>query len=143
MTLTQALLFVMYYTIFQVLLVALVGLVFHYFVGLDASWKGLLLLFGLLVCCGPVFATLIYWSRAARDRTGICAVRFGISMSGMVMLYASAVTLSASRLGLGHISAEAVASYLATVILFVTPIGVLTTYLMLRRRIEPSGRQSS
>lgn len=143
MTLRQALLFVMYYTIFQAVLVAVAGPVLHYFFGLDVSWEGLLLVFGLLACCGPIFAALVYWSRAARDRPGPCAIRFGLSMSLMVILYASAVTLSAHRLGLPFISTAALASYFATVILFVFPIAVLTTYLMRRRRIEFGRRQSS
>ncbi len=44
MTFRQALLFVVYSTIFQLILVAIAGSVLHHFLGLDVTWKGLLLL---------------------------------------------------------------------------------------------------
>ena len=138
MTFAQALLFIMYYTIFQGVLVAAAAPVFHYF-GVDVNWTGLLLVFGLLACCGPIFVALIYWSREARDRPGVCAIRFGLSMSAMVMLYVSAAALSARRVGLPSVSRPALASYFVTVILVVAPISSLTAYLMRWRRLK-SGR---
>ena len=54
MTFRQALLFIVYYTIFQLILVSIAGPLLHHFVGLDVTWKGLLFAFALLSCCGPV-----------------------------------------------------------------------------------------
>jgi hypothetical protein len=139
MTFAQALLFIMYYTIFQAVLVAAAAPMFHHFFGVDVRWSGLLFVFGLLASCGPIFVALIYWSREARDRPGVCAIRFGVSLSAMVMLYVSAAMLSALRVGLPSVSRSALASYFVTVVLVVAPISSLTTYLMRRRRLE-SGR---
>lgn len=138
MTLTQALLFLVYYTLSQAILAVVAGPVF----GLAVSWKSVLSAFGLLASCGPAFLALIYWFRASRDRPRSFAIRFGLSMSAMVIFYASAVTFGARSLGLSFISPAALPGYFATAILIGTPVFSLTAYLLSRRRIDSSGHQS-
>ncbi len=116
MSFRQALLFVVYYTVFQFIVVAIAGPVLHHFLGLDVTWTDLLLALVLLTCCGPIFVGLVYWSRASRDRPWAFTIRSGLSMCAMVVLYASAVTLSARRLGLSLISSAALPAYMATVL---------------------------
>jgi len=143
MTLKQSLLFVMYYTIFQAVLAGAAGLALRYLAGLHVTWRGVALLFGLLACCGPVFAALVYWSRAARSRIWACATRFGISISVIVGFYATAVALSARGMGLSPISSEALGTYIGTLLLLGTPIAILTTYSMLRWRGHSYPRELS
>jgi len=101
------------------------------------------LAFALLACCGPIFVALVYWSRASRDRPWSFTIRSGLSMCAMVVLYASAVTLSARRLGLSLISSAALPAYVATVFVFLLPISLLTAYFVWRWRIDPGGWRSS
>jgi len=143
MTFRQALLFVMYYAIGQAIIVVLVGLVLSHLAGAGITWKGLLLAFALLASCGPVFAVLIYWSRASRSRLWPFMIRSGLSMCTMAILYVSAVTLGSRRLGLSFISPAALPGYFAAVIVFGLPISLLTAYFVWRWRIDPERRQSS
>jgi hypothetical protein len=137
MTLAQALTFLIYYAVSQAMLVAVVAFVF----GLAVGWERVLSAFGLLACCGPVFLALIYWFREARDRSRTFAIRFGLSMSAMVVFYLSAVTFGARSVGLPFVSPAALPGYLATAILFGTPVFSFTAYLLSRRQIDSSGNQ--
>lgn len=139
MTLRQALLFVVYYTIFQFVLVAAAGLVLRRLVGLDVTWGGLALAFVLLTCCGPIFVALVYWFRASRDRPGRFAIRFGLAMCAMVMLYALMLTLSAQRIGLSFVSLAALPGYFAVAAIVGFPVFSVTAYLLWRLRGD-SGR---
>jgi hypothetical protein len=138
MTLSQGLLFLVYYTVFQAILVAVAAFVF----GPTIGWKGVLSALGLLASCGPVFLGLIYWFRASLDHPGAFAIRFGVSMTAMVICYGSAVTFGARSLGLSLVPPAALPDYFGTAILFGTPVFSLTAYLLSRRRIDYRGHQS-
>jgi hypothetical protein len=113
---------------FQFIVVGIGGPLLHHFVGLDVTWTGLLVALVLLTCCGPIFVALVYWSRSSRDRPWAFTIRSGLSMSAMVVLYASAVTLSARRLGLFLISSAALPAYIATIFVFLLPMSLLVAY---------------
>jgi hypothetical protein len=143
MTSRQALLFVVYYTAFQLILVTIAGVVLHQLMGLHVTWKGLFLAFILLACCAPIFVALTYWFRASRNHPGPFAIRFGLSMCAMVILYASVVILSARGLGLSLGSPAALPGYIVTAVVFGVPIFSLTAYLLCRLRTDSSRHDSS
>jgi hypothetical protein len=142
MTLRQASLFVLYYTVFQFALVAVADLVLRRFLGFDITWGSLFLAFVLLTCCGPVFVALVYWFRASRERPGAFAIRFGLSMCVMLMLYALMVTLSAERIGLSFLSVSALPGYFTVTAGVGFPVFSLIAYLLWRLRGD-SGRCQS
>jgi hypothetical protein len=137
MTLGRGLLFLIYYAASQAVLVA-AALVFS----VTFSWKGVLSALGLLASCGPVFLGLIYWFRASRDRPSVFAIRFGVSMTAMLICYGSAVAFGARSLGMFLVPPAALPDYFGTAILFGTPVFSLTAYLLSRRRIDYGGHQS-
>lgn len=135
MTFKQGLLFVVYYAVSQLILVLIARPVLREFFAVGISWRGLLLLFALLACCGPVFAVFICWFRRARHSPRSFAIRFGLSMCAMVILYASAVALGTRALGLLSFYPRALVGYFATVVVFGVPIFSLTAYFLKRAQI--------
>lgn len=130
MTFRQAVLFVIYYAILQFTLVVIAGLLLRRVIGPHVTWRGLLLAFILLACCGPIFIVLIRWFRAARQHPGPFAIRFGLSMSAMVTLYALMLTVAAQNIGLSFFSLTALPSYLVVTAIIGFPLFSLTAYLL-------------
>jgi len=143
MTLRQTFLFVAYYTIFQLILVGIAGPVLSRLIGLHVTWGGLVLAFALLASCGPIFVALVYWFRTSRDHPGRFAIRFGLSMCAMVMLYALMLALGARRMGLSFFSSTALPGYFAVAAIVGFPVFSLTAYLLWRLRGDSGHCQSS
>lgn len=126
-----------YYVVSQAVLVIVVALCFRYVGGIRLTWVGLLAAFASLATCGPPFALLIYWFRGSRRCPGLSAVRLGVSMFGMVILYATAVVFASRGLGLPYLSLAGLPSYFAAAAAFGLPISVLTAYFVLHAQPAP------
>jgi hypothetical protein len=143
MTLSQALLFIIYFAIFSAILVAIIGPLIAHGYGLSVNWKNLLLAMGFFAGCGPIFIVLIYWLRLSRKRPLAFAIRGGLTMSAIMMLYASAAALSLRTLGLSFFPLTALPGYLVEVLLLIAPSSALVSYFVWRWKIGSSLHQSS
>lgn len=130
MTVSQGILFVVYFSIVQFILVAAAGLAIHRFLHRAVGLSGLASAFGLLAGCGPVYALLIWWFRSSSDVPKRFAIRFGLSMSVIVILYVMMLSLGAEWVGFPLLSLTALPGYFASVLIVGFPIFSLTAYAL-------------
>lgn len=121
-------LFLVSYGVGQAILVVLAGLV------LNLRTRGLLLPYLLLLWCGFVGASLIYWARQSYDRPKSGAIRFALAIFLFLNGYMGALLLSAVKLAI--LSTSSALNEYAPYILPTSALGSLVVYLMMRRRLE-------
>jgi hypothetical protein len=122
------LLFLLSYGVGHVVLVALLGLA----LGLRA--RSLLLPYLLLLWCGFVGASLIYWARQSYERPKSGATRFALAMFLFLNLYLGALLFSTVKLTI--LSAGTALNDYAPYILLTSALSSAVVYMMARRRLE-------
>lgn len=121
-------LFLVSYGIGQAVLVGAAALV------LQLQTHSLLLPYFLLLWCGFVGASLIYWARQSYDRPPSGAIRFAFAIFLFLNLYLGVLLFSAVKLAV--LSPGIALNGYAPYILPVSVLGSLAVYLMARRRLE-------
>jgi hypothetical protein len=125
-------LFLASYGVGNAILVVLVGL------ALGLRMRSLLLPYLLLLWCGFVGASLIYWARQSYERPRSGAIRFTLAIFFLLNLYMGVLVFSAYRLGL-LTQEEALYGY-APYILPGAVVACIAVYFTARRRLEAISR---
>lgn len=127
-------LFLLPYGVGHAILVLLVGL------ALGLRMRSLLLPYLLLLWCGFVGGSLIYWARQSYDRPRAGAARFTLAVFVLLNLYMGVLVFAACYVRL--LSRQAAISGYAPYILPTAVIASIVGYPMVRHRLE-AFRQSS
>src|SRR6185312_13745820 len=121
-------LFLVPYGAGHAILVVLAGL------ALSLRIQSLLLPYLLLLWCGFVGASLIYWARQSYERPKSGAIRFAVAIFGYLTLYMGVLVFSAYRL---HLLSPGAALYdYGPDIVPGATLGSIVVYVMARRRLE-------
>ena len=128
-------LFLVSYGVGHAILVVLLGL------ALGLRIQSLLLPYLLLLWCGFVGASLIYWARQSYERPKAGAIRFALAIFFFMNLYMGALLLSAVKLAI--LSSNSALNGYAPDILPMSALGALVVYVMARRRLEAIGQSTT
>jgi glucan phosphoethanolaminetransferase (alkaline phosphatase superfamily) len=96
--------------------------------------RSLLIPYLLLLCCGFVGASLIYWARQSYERPRSGAIRFALAIFLFMNLYMGLLLVSAAKLDILS-SSNALNGY-APYILPTSTLASLVVYVTARRRLE-------
>lgn len=129
------LLFLLSYGVCHAILVALVGL------ALGLQVRGLLLSYFLLLWCGFIGASLIYWARRSYERPKSGAIRFAWAIFLFMNLYMGVLLVSAARVGM--LSGRSALNDYAPYILPTSALASVAVYVMARRRLEAVSRSTT
>ena len=88
----------------------------------------------LLLWCGFVGASLIYWARQSYERPKSGAIRFAFAIFLIANLYMGVLLLSAVKLAI--LSASSALNDYAPYILPTSALGSLVVYVIARRMLE-------
>ncbi len=121
-------LFLLPYGVAHAIFIVLAGL------ALSLRIRSLVLPYSLLLWCGFVGASLIYWARQSYERPKSGAIRFALAIFLFMNLYMGIVLLSVVKLAI--LSSSSALNGYAPYILPSTALGSLVVYVMARRRLE-------
>lgn len=127
-------LFLVSYGIGHAILVGLFGLV------LGLRQRSLLLPYLLLLCCGFVSASLIYWARRPYERPKSGAVRFSLAIFLLLDLYLGVFVFSACWLQ--FISQDTALFDYGLYILPTAALSSIAAYLTVRYRLDSISRSN-
>jgi len=128
-------LFLIPYGVGHAILVLLVG------IALGLRVRSLLLPYLLLLWCGFVGGSLIYWARQSYDRPRAGAARFTLAVFVLLNLYMGVLVFGACDVGL--LSQQVAISGYAPYILPTAVIASVVGYPVVRRRLEAFLQSSS
>jgi len=116
------------YGVTQAILVVLAGL------ALNLRHRRWLLPYFLLLGCGFVGATLVYWARKSYDRPKSGAIRFAAAVFLFSSLYMGALLVSVVKLGM--LSSNSALNEYAPYVLPTSTLGSIAVYFMMRKKLE-------
>jgi hypothetical protein len=101
---------------------------------LKLQTRSLLIPYLLLLCCGFIGGSLIYWARQSYERPRTGAIKFALAIFLFMNLYMGLLLLSAVKSDI--LSGSNALNGYAPYILSASVLGSLVVYVMARRRLE-------